>query len=125
MRTRGFSRREFIRGGLAFGAAGSVGFSRLFAAESSEKSQPMPRSRLSEAKVAIVPCKTYGPELGPALNQCFSLLGGIGPLVKDKTVTVKLNLTGTDFRQFLERPVGETFMTHPATATALASALFK
>jgi uncharacterized protein (DUF362 family) len=85
----------------------------------------MPRSRLSEAKVAIVPCKTYGPELGPALNQCFSLLGGIGPLVKDKTVTVKLNLTGTDFRQFLERPVGETFMTHPATATALASALFK
>jgi uncharacterized protein (DUF362 family) len=58
------------------------------------------------------------------MAQCFDLLGGIGGLVKNKTVTVKLNLTGTDFRKYLDRPVGETYMTHYATALALASLLF-
>src|SRR6266851_7895396 len=65
-----------------------------------------------DAKVAIVPCRAYGPETRQALAKCFDLLGGIGALVKSKTVTVKLNLTGTNFSQFLGRPVGETFMTH-------------
>src|SRR6185295_7077162 len=77
------------------------------------------------AKVAIVPCRAYGAAVRPALDKCFDLLGGIGSLVKDKTVTVKLNLTGTDFRPFLDRPVGETYMTHFDTALALAAALFK
>jgi len=39
-------------------------------------------------------------------------------------VTVKINLTGTDFSPFLGRPPGETFMTHYATVVALASSLF-
>jgi len=47
------------------------------------------------------------------------LLGGIGSLVKGKTVTIKINLTGTNFTPFLDRPVGETFMTHEATAGGL------
>lgn len=63
-----------------------------------------------------------GGALGTA--KCFDLLGGIGSLVKDKTVTVKINLTGTDFSQFLGRPVGETFMTHYDTALALGALLF-
>jgi uncharacterized protein (DUF362 family) len=62
--------------------------------------------------------------LAPALNKSFDLLGGIGPLVKNKTVSVKLNLTGTNFSNFLGRPVGETYMTHYSTALALASSLF-
>ena len=74
--------------------------------------------------MAIVACRSYGPEVGTALEKCFDSLGGIGSLVKNKTVTVKLNLTGTNFTPFLRRPVGETFMTHYATALALASALF-
>jgi uncharacterized protein (DUF362 family) len=77
------------------------------------------------ANVAIVRCRSYGAAVRPALDKCFDLLGGIGSLVKDKTVTVKLNLTGTDFRPFLDRPVGETFMTHFDTAAALAAALFR
>ena len=60
-----------------------------------------------------------------ALDQCFDLIGGIGSLVKNKTVAVKINLTGTDFTPFLNRPVGETFMTHYSTVAALTSALFK
>jgi uncharacterized protein (DUF362 family) len=54
----------------------------------------------------------------------FDLLGGIGSLVRSKTVTVKLNLTGTRFQEVAGRPAGETFMTHAATAAALASSLF-
>jgi uncharacterized protein (DUF362 family) len=45
-------------------------------------------------------------------------------LVRNKTVTIKINLTGGDFKPFLDRPVGETFLTHPATAVALVSLLF-
>lgn len=76
------------------------------------------------AKVAIQPCRSYGPEVRSALQECFNLLGGIGSLVKNKTVTIKLNLTGTNFVPYMDRPVGETYMTHEATAHALAAALF-
>ena len=48
--------------------------------------------------------------------------------VKDVEVvdasTVKINLTGSDFRPIIGRPVGESYMTHPATVTALTSAFF-
>jgi uncharacterized protein (DUF362 family) len=77
------------------------------------------------AKVSIVSCRNYQPgTVDAAFRKGLDLIGGIGSLVKDRTVTVKLNLTGTNFGQFLGRPVSETYMTHPATATALASALF-
>jgi uncharacterized protein (DUF362 family) len=75
--------------------------------------------------VAIAQCRTYGPEVRRALGECFDLLGGIGSLVKNKTVTVKINLTGTDFKSFLDRPVGETYMTHYDTVLALGSLLFE
>jgi len=78
-----------------------------------------------DAKVAIAACKGYGPEVRTALDQCFDLLGGIGPMVKGKTVAIKVNLTGTNFSDYMNRPVGETYMTHEATARALAAALFK
>jgi uncharacterized protein (DUF362 family) len=77
-----------------------------------------------DARVAIVGCRSYGPEVRTAMAQCFDQLGGIGSLVKNKTVTVKLNLTGTNFAPYLDRPVGETYMTHYATALALGSLLF-
>jgi uncharacterized protein (DUF362 family) len=96
----------------------------LLGSENASASAQMLAGRRTDAKVAIVPCRTYGPELKPALNKCFDLLGGIGSLVKHKTVTVKLNLTGTNFSNFLDRPVGETYMTHYATALTLASELF-
>ena len=82
-------------------------------------------ARLAEAKVAIVSCKSYGPEVKTALKQSFDLLGGIGSLVKNKTVTVKLNLTGTNFSPVFDLPVGESYMTHSSTAMALAALLFE
>ena len=78
----------------------------------------------SKAVVGIVSCKTYGAEVKTALRQCFDLVGGVGEMVRNKTVTVKLNLTGTNFTRFLGKPVGETYMTHSATVMALLALLF-
>src|SRR4051794_28483446 len=117
MKTQQLSRRRFLHKSLALAAGGPLTLAyaqdRLLAA-----------GAVSGPKVAIVPCRSYGAEVQGALDKCFDLLGGIGSLVKNKTVTVKLNLTGTNFKPFLDRPVGETFMTHYATALALARALF-
>ena len=85
---------------------------------------PAPAANASGAKVAIAACAGYGPEVARALAQNFDLLGGLGALVKGKTVTVKINLTGSDFHAAFGRPAGESYMTHPATAFALAGALF-
>jgi uncharacterized protein (DUF362 family) len=129
MTTASFNRRWFLRRGLALAAGApfllQLRQAQVLAAESAPKPGPALSSpRRADAKVAIVACHAYGPEVRHALDQCFDLLGGIGSLVNHKTVTVKLNLTGTDFTAFLGRPAGETFMTHPATALALAAALF-
>ena len=75
------------------------------------------------AKVAVFPCKTYGPEVKEALKKSLDLLGGIGLLVRGKTVAVKVNLTGTDFSPVFSRPPGESYMTHFSTALALTALL--
>lgn len=85
----------------------------------------IPAAMLSNAKVSIVACKTYGTEVKAALKQSFDLLGGIGSLVKNKTVTVKLNLTGTNFSPVFDLPVGESYMTHFSTVAALGALLFE
>ena len=122
------TRRAFLCRGLTL-AAGAPLLGRLGEGLALATTNSAPAligaTRQSEAKVAIVRCRAYGDELRPAFEKCFDLLGGIGPLVKNKTVSVKLNLTGTNFSQYLDRPVGETFMTHEATAYALAAILFK
>src|SRR5580658_328330 len=89
-----------------------------------QQNVPSPEA-LSKAAVAIVSCKTYGPEVKTALRQCFDLIGGVEKLVRGKTVTVKINLTGTNFTPYLGRPVGETYMTHGATVMALLALLFE
>jgi len=121
-------RRAFLRWGAALATSTplflATGTRMVFGNDKTpETSTPRFVAR-SDSKVAIVSCKTYGPEVRAALQQCFDLLGGIGSLVKNKTVTVKLNLTGTNFVNYMDRPVGETYMTHYATALALGSLLF-
>jgi len=125
MNMKSFSRRAFLQRSAALAAGGplvmryaSAGLAaEALGAKSSRPFRP-------DAKVAIVPCRSYGPEVRESMGKCFDLLGGIGSLVKNKTVTIKLNLTGTDFSAYMGRPVGETYMTHFSTALALGSLLF-
>ncbi len=101
----------------------AAGWDRLRAAETGSDALPSAAARRPDAKVAVVPCRSYGAEVHTALARCGDLLGGLGALVNHKTVTVKINLTGTDFTPFLGRPVGETYMTHFATVRALGALL--
>jgi len=129
MKNQSINRRQFLRCGAALAVGTPLflrhGASAVFAAETNlAASKTLPASLRASAKVAIGQCRSYGPEVREAFAKSFDLLGGIGSLVKNKTVTVKLNLTATDFSQFLGRPVGETYMTHDATVLALTSQLF-
>jgi uncharacterized protein (DUF362 family) len=129
MHDSSFNRRAFLKRTFTLAAGAPLAFraaqNRLFAGETvSAVSNVVSVSSRANAKVAIVSCRSYGAEVRPALEKSFDLLGGIASLVKNKTVTVKLNLTGTDFSPFLSRPVGETYMTHFDTAQALVSSLF-
>jgi uncharacterized protein (DUF362 family) len=120
-------RRNFLR--LGAGVAAGVSWDwlgtaeSLSAAEGAEGKVSSPAKR-SDAKVAVVSCRSYGSEVRGALSKAFDLLGGIGGLVKGKTVTVKVNLTGTNFIPVFDRPVGESYMTHFSTALTLGSLLF-
>jgi len=117
------TRRDFLQLGVGVAAAVPLLLSTGCGDETQQQRTPPPRS---DAKVAIVSCKTYdGPEVLAAFDQAFSLLGGIPSLVSGKTVTVKINLTsdGT-YGELFGRPAGESYITHGATAIALATWLF-
>lgn len=127
MNSTSFNRRAFLQRTFTLAAGAPLALelsARKAAAEVQSSPVKTSTPRRNDAKVAIVSCRSYGPEVRTALAQSFDLLGGIGPLVKNKTVTVKINLTGTNFSAFMDRPVGETYMTHYATALALTSLLF-
>ena len=97
------SRRQLIAG------AASVAMGRAFAA--------VPPA----SPVAIAPCATYDQEMFRTLGALMNQIGGIGGLVKGRTVAVKLNLTGNPVR-FPERP-DMPYRNHPATVLALAQLL--
>src|SRR4030095_134772 len=62
------------------------------------------------------------------LDKGLDFLGGVGRLVRGKTVTVKVNLTTPAERSFeslFDRPPGETYLTHGDTAAALAAILLR
>ena len=123
-KSSGHSRRSFLRLGLGLAAASPLSLSGGCGGGSSGQQNPPPQPR-SDAKVAIVRCNTYDPQaLENSVGQAFTSLGGIGALVNGKTVTVKINLTsdGTYHDQF-GRPAVESYITHGATAMALARLL--
>ncbi len=70
------------------------------------------------------PATLMDPESKPLSANVLTCLAGVDKMVRNKTVTVKLNLTGTDFTRFLGRPPGESFMTHSSTVLALLALLF-
>ena len=72
------------------------------------------------APVAIAQCPSYDADLVAPLNTMFDQLGGLGRIVRGKTVTVKLNLTGSPGLRFAGKPLGVTHYTHPKLVAAAA-----
>jgi uncharacterized protein (DUF362 family) len=116
-------RRAFLRQSAALALGAPLGLAGLEAL-ADQTNSIVPASVRAQAKVALVACRGYGAEVRPALQKAFDLIGGVEALVRNKTVTIKINLTGTDFAPYLGRPVGETYMTHSGTVSALLSLLF-
>jgi len=70
-------------------------------------------------RVAVGRAKTYAPaELLPAMQKMFDQLGGIGSLVKGKTVAIKINLTGNPTYRLGHAPLEDTHYTHPNVIAA-------
>lgn len=93
------SRRRFLlASGAAAAAAGTVW---------GDKQAP-------GSRVALAKCADYGASLGPALKAMFDQLGGLGRLVKGKTVAVKINMTGSPQQRLGTTPAEFAQYTHPA-----------
>jgi uncharacterized protein (DUF362 family) len=75
--------------------------------------------------VAVAKCATYGPELFPTLERMFDQLGGLGRLVKNKTVAIKLNLTGSADTRLAHLTHEDTYWTHHRVIAATVHLLGK
>jgi uncharacterized protein (DUF362 family) len=99
-----YSRRDLLKvaaGGAALAVPGRI------------------RANAPAAPVAVAKCKTYEPgELLPVLERMFDQIGGLGRLVKGKTVAIKVNLTGGPDRRLGHAPLEQTTWTHPAVIMA-------
>lgn len=78
---------------------------------------------LPTAPVAIVKSPSYDADQMAAMDQLFSLLGGLEGLVKGKAVTVKLNLTGSPANRFRGKAPSITHYTHPKHVAAMIQLL--
>jgi uncharacterized protein (DUF362 family) len=72
------------------------------------------------APVAIARCQSYEEDQAALLGSLFDQLGGLDRLVRNKTVTVKVNLTGSPALKFEGKPLGITHYTHPSQIGAFA-----
>jgi uncharacterized protein (DUF362 family) len=83
------------------------------------------QTRTPTAPVAIARCPSYEEDQAALLAGLFDKLGGLDRIVRNKTVTVKLNLTGSPGLRFRGLPLGVTHYTHPDQIGALAHLLHK
>jgi uncharacterized protein (DUF362 family) len=72
------------------------------------------------APVCIARCASYDEDVTARLAALFNQLGGIDGLVRNKTVTVKLNMTGSPAIRFQGQAPGMTHYVHPKLVGATA-----
>lgn len=70
-------------------------------------------SKLPSAPVSIRRCSSYNEDFEQVFSAMFDELGGLPKLVRNKTVTIKLNLTGSPALRFQGKALGLTHYTHP------------
>lgn len=118
-----FSRRELL--GRAIGAAALWGVGRSGARADADRVRTLPdrSAGAPTAPVAIGRCESYQPgELRARLDAAFRRIGGLDDLVRGKTVTIKLNLTG-EVKKVQGRPAWDTYQSHPGFTSALCALL--
>jgi uncharacterized protein (DUF362 family) len=111
MMNREFNRRQFLAG---MGAAGVsvIQPGRL-------------RAAAPTAPVAVARCRDYGPGYLATMEKMFDQLGGLGKLVKGKTVGIKINLTGQAYYRMGYLAAGRAHWNHPQTIGATIHLLEK
>jgi uncharacterized protein (DUF362 family) len=72
------------------------------------------------APVSIAKCASYDEDFVQKLGVMFDHLGGIDKLVRNKTVTIKVNMTGSPGQRVAGRPPAVTHYTHPKLLGAAA-----
>jgi uncharacterized protein (DUF362 family) len=77
------------------------------------------------APVAVARAADYGPQLTPTLERMFDQLGGLGRLVRGKTVAIKINMTGGPRTRMGYTPCEDAQYTHPAVIGATIHLLGK
>jgi uncharacterized protein (DUF362 family) len=123
------TRRELLAGMGAAGALSLGGARWLGASPAPAIPPPVGRDRASEARatppgptpcspVSIAKCPSYDADLASVLGTMFDQIGGIGTLVRGKTVAVKLNLTGGG-RGYPPYAHGDTFWVNGKLAAAM------
>jgi uncharacterized protein (DUF362 family) len=71
------------------------------------------------APVSVARCMTYNSaDLLSTLAKMFDRIGGLGRIVKGKTVAIKVNLTGAPESRLSGQPLGDTHYTHPQVIAA-------
>ncbi|HSW49503.1 MAG TPA: twin-arginine translocation signal domain-containing protein, partial [Bryobacteraceae bacterium] len=93
------SRRQFL-GAAGAGLCAAVKPARM-------------RAALPTAPIVIGRLPDYGSGLVPVLEGMFDKMGGLGRLVKGKTVAIKINMVGASYNRLDYLPAEETFWTHP------------
>jgi hypothetical protein len=117
------TRREILGSGLA--AAGWLASGRLFPVKAAEPA-PGPASPTAKPdknapslRVAIQRCESYEPKLvRQKVDAALELIGGIKKLVENKTVTIKINVTGGP-GELAGLPGYRTYHIHPHVLAAL------
>lgn len=84
---------------------------------------PVLRAATTPAPPVVIAPTSYTDKLDDQIIWMFDQLGGVGKIVKNKTVTIKMNLTGSPTQKFEGRALGVTHYTHPATVGAMVSVL--
>jgi uncharacterized protein (DUF362 family) len=84
------------------------------------KAAPGPEGNAPAAPVAIAKCASYQEDVTAPLATMFDQLGGLDRMVRGKTVTIKLNMTGSPGLRLDGRPPGVTHYVHPKLVGAMA-----
>lgn len=103
----GYSRRKVLSGAAHIAGTGLLGGLIGRAAEA------------PTATVAFARCRTYdNAAVTAALDRMFDQIGGLGRIVRGKTVAIKINLTGSPTYRLGHLPAGDTHYTNPQVISA-------